>query len=102
MRAPARGRRGTLARSSSVSDWSLPMLARGFALRPTVVDAGNLLLQTLDDRGHVIIAIVTRLQVDLDASAVRRGIGAVNANERGKALDVFIFQNGCGQRLLTL
>ena len=56
-------------------------------------DAGDLLLQPLHDGGHVIVAVVARLQVDLYASAVGRGVGAVHADERRQAHHVLVLQD---------
>ena len=66
------------------------------------LDAGNFLLQPLHDGGHVVGALFARLQVDLNAAAVRSGIGAVDADEGRQALHVLVLQDGRRQRLLPL
>ena len=48
------------------------------------------------------VALVERLQVDLDAAAVQRGVGAVDADEGGEAFDRGILQDDLGECLLPL
>ena len=51
------------------------------------LDLGQLRLQPADDSLALIVALVERLEVDLDAAAVERRVGAVDADERRQALD---------------
>ena len=48
------------------------------------------------------VALVARLQVDLNASAVRRGIGAIHPNKGRKARNIRVLQNHSRQLLLPL
>ena len=59
-------------------------------------------LQAADDLAGAGIALFERLQIDLDAAAVQRGVGAVHADERGQAFHRRIFQDDVCQRLLAL
>ena len=63
-------------------------------------DLGQLRLQAADDLGGGDFAHVERLEVDLDASAVERGVGAIGPDERRKAIDRRIVQQDLGQLLL--
>src|SRR6185437_6504876 len=47
-------------------------------------------------------ALLHRLEIDLDAAVVERGVGAVHADEAGNVLDRGVFQDDLGQRLLAL
>ena len=47
-------------------------------------------------------ALVLGLEVDQQAAAVERRVGAVDADEGGQAVDVGILEDGGGQRLLPL
>ena len=51
---------------------------------------------------HAIMTLVQRLEVDLDAAAVERGVGAVDADEGREALHVGILQDDVGELLLAL
>jgi hypothetical protein len=51
---------------------------------------------------RVELALVVRLQVDQEAAAVERRVGAVDADERAQALDVRILEDRGGERLLAL
>ena len=65
-------------------------------------DVLQLALQPANDVGGVQVALGQRLQVDGDASAVQRGVGAVRADERGQALDRGIGQDHLRQFLMLL
>jgi hypothetical protein len=41
-----------------------------------------------------------RFEIDEDASAVERGVDAIDADERGEALHRRVFEDDVGQRLL--
>ena len=53
----------------------------------------NLLLQSLHDGGDVIVALIARPEIDLQAAAVGRGVGAVHSDKRGEAFDVLVLQD---------
>ena len=57
-------------------------------------------LQAADNVGGGDFALVERLEIDLDAPAVEGGVGAIDADERGEALDRRILQDDLGQLLL--
>ena len=59
-------------------------------------------LQAANDVAGADIALRQRLQIDLDAAAVERGVGAVDADEGRQALDGGILQNHVGERLLAV
>ncbi len=59
-------------------------------------------LQIADDLRRSLLALIARLQIDLDASAVRRDVGSIDANERSQAVDIRVLQNHAGQFLLLL
>ena len=59
-------------------------------------DAGHLRELGLQAPDHVAgadFALVERLQIDLDAAAVERGVGAVDADERRQAVHRRVLQN---------
>src|SRR6201999_4458241 len=68
------------------------------------VDFCDLRLQATNyvGRGDIVAAILQRLQIDLHATAVDRGVGAVDADKRGETLNGRVFQDGARQRLLAL
>ena len=51
------------------------------------LDLGQLRLQAADHVTGADLALLQRLQIDLNAPAVQRGVGAINADERRKTLD---------------
>ena len=65
-------------------------------------DLRHLRLQPADNVRGACGAFVARFEVDLDAAAVGRQVGAVHADERGQALHVRIFKNDARQRLLAV
>ena len=65
-------------------------------------DAGHRLLQTANHRLDAVVAFIQRLEVDLQAGAVQRRVGAVDADERGQALHRRILENNVGNLLLAL
>ena len=64
------------------------------------VDFRDLWLQAANHIAGVEVALVERLQIDLDAPAVERGVGAVDADEGRQTLHRGIFQNNVGERQL--
>ena len=48
------------------------------------------------------LALVERLEVDLDAAGVERGVGAVDADEGGDVVDGRILQHDVDELLLAL
>src|SRR5882762_523539 len=66
------------------------------------VDISKLGLEAPDNVGGGNPALLERLEINLDAAAVQRGIDAVNPDEGGQAGDRGIFQNNVGQCALTL
>ena len=66
------------------------------------VDVGDLGLQAADDLGGGDLALVERLEGDLDAAGVERGVGAVDADEGGDVVDSGILQNDVDEPLLPL
>ena len=60
----------------------------------------HFLVQAADDVADVLTALVMRLQIDQETPAVERRIGAVDADEGGQAVDIRVFQDRVGQRLL--
>ena len=68
-------------------------------------DAGNLGELGLQPANHVHragVPLFQRLEVDLDAAAVERGIGAIDADEGGQALHRGVLQDHLAERLLAL
>ena len=65
-------------------------------------DLRELGLQAIDDRGNARIALVERFEIDENAAVVGRGIGAIDTDERGQALDRGILQDDVGELLLPL
>src|SRR6267154_819435 len=65
------------------------------------VDISELGLKAPDNVGGGNLALLERLEINLDPAAVQRGIDAVNPDEGGKAGDRGIFQNNVGQCALT-
>ena len=65
------------------------------------VNFGKLRLKAANHVGSANFALGQRSEVDLKPAGVERGIGAVNADERGKAFDGGIFQNHIYQSLLA-
>src|SRR5713226_5820273 len=65
------------------------------------IDLGESGLKTADDIRGVDFALRERLEIDLDAAAVQRGVCAVDADERGKAFDRGILENDIGKILLA-
>ncbi len=65
-------------------------------------DLGQLRLQSPDHVAGADLPLLERLQVDLNASRVQRGVGSIDADERRQALDRRILQNHFIQRLLPL
>ena len=63
---------------------------------------GQLRLQPADHVGGADLALLQRLQVDQNAAAVQRRVGAVDADERRQAVHRRILQNHLRQRLLQL
>ena len=61
---------------------------------------GQLRLQAADHVAGADLALFERLQVDQDAAAVQRGVGAVDADERGEALHRRVLENHLRQSLL--
>ena len=59
------------------------------------VDFLELRLQSLDHIGGVDASLVQRLQIDLNAPAIQRRVGSVDADERGNTLDGGILQDDC-------
>ncbi len=59
-------------------------------------------LDPLHDGRDVGLALVMRLEVDQDAAAVERGVGAVDADEGGEAVDIGVLQDDAGELLLPL
>ena len=66
------------------------------------LDLGEFRLQAPDDVRCTGPALGTRLEVDQQPSAVQRGVGAVDADERRQAGDGGVFENDGCQRLLPL
>ena len=65
-------------------------------------DAAHRVLQTADHRLHTIVAFIQRLEVNLQAGAVQRRVGAVDADERGQAFHRRIFEYRRRHLLLAL
>ena len=68
-------------------------------------DSGDLRqfrLQAADDVGSADLALVERLQIELDTAAVERDIRSIDADEGGKTLHGRVLQNHFSQRLLQL
>src|SRR5467141_466874 len=65
------------------------------------VDFGKFGLKAADNIGGVDIALGERLEIDLDAATIQRGIRAVDADERGKAFDRRVLENDAGESLLA-
>src|SRR5712672_1619409 len=65
------------------------------------IDISQLGLETPDNVGGGNLALLERLEINLDPAAVQRGIDAVNPDEGGQAGDRGIFQNNVGQCALT-
>ena len=59
-------------------------------------------LQAADDLGGGASRCVERLEVDLDAAGVQRGVGAVDADEGGEAFNGRVLQDDVDQLLLAL
>ena len=69
------------------------------------LDAFHLLelgTEAIDDRSRREAAIFKGLQIDLDAAAVQRGIGAVGSDKRGDTFNRGIGEQDLGERLLLL
>jgi hypothetical protein len=66
------------------------------------VNALQLGLQPPDDLRSGFLALIARLQVDLNSSTVLGGIGAVDADEGRKTDDIGILQNDVSNLLLAL
>src|SRR5262249_22740960 len=66
------------------------------------VDFGEFGLEAPDDVGTGNPALSEGLEVDLDAAGVERGVGAVDPDERGEALDSGISENDVGKSALAL
>src|SRR5712671_2681648 len=66
------------------------------------VNIGKLGLKAPDNVGGGNLALLERLEINLDSAAVQRAIDAVNPDEGGQAGDRRIFQNNVGQCALTL
>src|ERR1700731_744479 len=66
------------------------------------VDFRKFGLEAADHIRGADIALGERLQIDLDAAAVERGVRAVDADERRKALDRWVFEDDAGQIPLAL
>ena len=66
------------------------------------LDLGQLRLEPADHVAGVDLPLLERLEVDLDAAAVERGVGAVDADERREALDRRVLQDHLRQLLLPL
>ncbi len=62
----------------------------------------KLRLQPADHARRIRVPLVERLQVDLNASAVHRGIDTVDADERRQAGNGRVLQNDSGECLLPL
>src|SRR5450759_701624 len=65
-------------------------------------DLGQFRLQIANDLGSSLFTLIARLQIDLDASAVRRDVGSIDADERSQVVDVRLLQNRLCQFLLPL
>ena len=65
------------------------------------LDLRQLRLEEADDLARANHPFRDRLQVDLNAPAVERGVGAVHPDERGKAFDRWILQDHLNQGLLA-
>ena len=63
-------------------------------------DLRELGLQAPDDFGGMQPPLAERLQVDQHAPAIQRGVGAVDADEGGEALDRRVLQDDVRERLL--
>ena len=61
-----------------------------FLLKPAMISSRSSLRSS---RGFSVI---------MQPAAVERHVGAVDADERGEAIDVLVLQNRAGQRLLAL
>ena len=59
-------------------------------------------LEPADDTRGVRVPLVQRLQIDLNPSAVHRGVDTINTDERRQAGNGRVLQNDLGQRLLPL
>ena len=64
--------------------------------------AAGRVLEPLHDGRDVGLALLMRLEVDQDAAGVQRGVGAVDADEGGEAVDIGVFQDDAGELLLAL
>ncbi len=62
----------------------------------------RLALDAPDDLARAQGPRIARLEVDQHAAGIERRVGAVDADERGQALDVGIVQDHVGQRALAL
>src|SRR5262249_812178 len=67
-----------------------------------IVYRGQLGLKAPDDIAGTDVSLVERLEINLNAAAVRCGVGAIDADERRKALDGRVVEDDLGQRLLPL
>ncbi len=65
------------------------------------VDVGDLGLQALNDFGCGDFAHIERLEGDLDAAGVERGVGAVDADEGGDVVDRRVLQDDVDELLLA-
>jgi hypothetical protein len=70
-----------LTRSSTVRSWD------GLHVERDAVDLRQARLQPADHLGRARVALLERLQVDLDAPAVDRRVRPVDPDERGEARD---------------
>src|SRR6267143_677804 len=66
------------------------------------VDFCKFWLEAADDIRSADFTLGERLQIDLNAAAVERGVRAVNTDEGGKALDRRVFEDDAGQIPLAL
>ena len=83
-----------LTRSSTVRSWIGCMYS---VMPSTFASSGS---QAVHHVRGADLALVERLEIDQDAPAVQRGVDAVHADERGKALHRRVFEDDIGKRLL--
>ncbi len=62
----------------------------------------KLRLQAANDFGGGDLALIERLEVDLDAAGVQRGVGAVDADEGGDVIDGGVLEQDVDELLLAL
>ncbi len=77
-------------------------ILRGLQIQRHTRDFCHRMLESFDDLVNPIVAIVQRLEVDLQAGAVQRRVGTIDADKRRQALHRRILHDNVRDRLLAL